>query len=256
MGSFIERKVIQQIGDIDIELVADRHDSGEANGPLCRPVDHAGCNGAGLRDQRQISRGWHMRGKTRIETDARHHDAQAIRSDQPHAVFLRGALRCIRQRTRTVTESGTDNDGACRTAAARLIDQACDGTSRRGQDNELRRKSQFCDAADGRDTIDLVIARIDEAEFALELGFANIVENGAADRAMARTGPDQRDGMRRKQILQAIGGHRALLSGRSWTPVNRYPTQCVPSDKITRHDLGPMTPPCPKRGPISSMEGP
>ena len=212
MGLFIEREVIEQIGDIDIELVADRNDAGKADGALRRPVHHAGGNGAGLRDQRQISRRRHVRGKARIEADAGHHDAQAIRPDQPHAVFSRGPLRRIRQRARTVAEPGTDNDRARRAAASRLIDQACDGAGRRGEDNEFGRKSQFCDAADGRDTIDLVIARIDEAELALELGFANIVENGAADRAMARTGPDQRDRMRRKQIFQAIGRHRALVS--------------------------------------------
>ena len=120
-----------------------------------------------------------------------------------------------------MAEPGTDNDGARRTVAARLIDQACDGTSRRGQDNEFRCKSQLCDAVSGRDTVDLVVARIDEAEFALELGLANIVENGAADRAMARTGPDQRDGMRRKQILQTIGRHRSFVPGES-----RFPCPC------------------------------
>ena len=124
MGLFIQREVIEQIGDIDIELVADRDNAGKTDGPLCRPIHHARGNGAGLRDQRQISRGRHMRGKARIETDAGHHDAQAIRADQPHAVFLRGPLRRIRQRARTVTEPGADDDGARRTAASRLIDQA------------------------------------------------------------------------------------------------------------------------------------
>ena len=228
MGLFIQREVIEQIGDIDIELVADRDNAGKANGPLCRPVHHARGNGAGLRDQRQISRRRHMRGKARIETDARHHDSQAIRADQPHAIFLRGPLRCIRHRTLTVAKPGADNDGTRRAVAARLIDQAWNGAGRRGEDNEFRRKSQFCDAADRRDTIDLMIARIDEAEFALELGFSNIVENGTADRAMARTCPDQRDGMRRKQIFQTIGRHRCFVSGESGCPVNRYGAQCVP----------------------------
>src|SRR3954466_14104651 len=115
-----------------------------------------------------------------------------------------------------------------RAGAARLIDQVRNRAGRRGEDNEFRRESQFCDAADGRDTVDLVIARIDEAEFALELGFANIVENGTTDRAMARTGPDQRDGMRRKQIFQTISRHRSYVSGESRCPVNRYSAQCVP----------------------------
>ena len=42
-------------------------------------------------------------------------------------------------------------------------------------------ESQFWDAADGRDTVDLGIARIDETELAFELGFTNIVQNGAAN---------------------------------------------------------------------------
>ena len=213
VGLFIQREIIEQIGDIYIELVANGDNAGKADGPLCRPVHHARGNGAGLRDQRQMSRSRHMCGKARIETDARHHDAEAIRADQPHAVFLRGPLRCIRQRTRTVAEPGTDNDGARRPAAARLIDQACDGAGRRREDNEFRRKSQFCDAADGRDAVDLVITRVNKTEFALELAFTNIVEDGAANRAMARTGPDQRDGMRRKQIFQTIGRHRSFVPG-------------------------------------------
>ena len=126
LGLFIQREVIEQIGDIDIELVADRDDAGKANGTLRRPIHHAGGNGAGLRDQRQISRSRHVRGKARIETDAGHHDAEAIRPDQPHAVFLRGPLRRIRHRARTLAEPGTDNDRARRAAASRLIDQACE----------------------------------------------------------------------------------------------------------------------------------
>ena len=56
-GLAVQREVIEQIGDIDVELIADRDDPGEADRALRRPVHHAGRNRAGLRDQRQISRG-------------------------------------------------------------------------------------------------------------------------------------------------------------------------------------------------------
>ena len=78
-----------------------------------------------------------------------------------------------------------------------------------------------------RNAVDLVIARIDEPELAPELRFSNIVENGAADRAMARTGSDQRDGMRREQIFQTVSRHRSFVSGESGCPANRYGAQCV-----------------------------
>ena len=48
MSFFIQREVIEQIGDIDIELVADRNDSGKADGPLRRPVHHGRRDGTGL----------------------------------------------------------------------------------------------------------------------------------------------------------------------------------------------------------------
>ena len=228
LGSLIQREVVEQIGDIDIELVANRNDPGKADGALCRPVHHACGYGAGLRDQRQISCGRHVRGEARIETDAGHHDAQAIRTDQPHAVFVCRPLRLFRHRARAMAEPGTDNDRARRAAAARLIDQACDRARRRGEHNDFGRKSQLGDAAGGRDTIDLVITRIDEAELAFELGFTNIVENGAADRSMARTGSDQRDRVRRKQIFQTIGGHRSPIPRRLRSPVSldRCSAQC------------------------------
>ena len=145
---FIQREVIEQIGDIDVELVADRNDAGKADGALRRPIHHARGDGAGLRDQRQISRRRHMRGKARIETDAGHHDAEAIRTDQPHAVFLRGPLRRVRQRTRTVAEPGTDDDRTRRAATASLVDQARRSV-RAGavMTTSSGRKSQFCDAA-------------------------------------------------------------------------------------------------------------
>jgi hypothetical protein len=107
-------------------------------------------------------------------------------------------------------EPGAYNHCSGRPALARLIDQARNGAGRRGEHDEFRRKSQFCDAVDRRDTVDLGIARIDEAELSLELRLSNIVENGAANRAMARTAPDQRGGTRGKQIFQAVGRHRSL----------------------------------------------
>ena len=122
----IERKIIQEIGDIDVELIADRYDAGKADRALRRPIDHAGGDGAGLRNQRQIALAGHMGGKTGIEADAGHHDAQAVRSDQPHAVFSRGPLRRIRQRSRTVAESGRDDDGTRGAAPSGLIDEAGD----------------------------------------------------------------------------------------------------------------------------------
>ena len=57
VGLAIQREVIEEVGDIDVELVADRNDPGKTHPALRRPIHHARGDGAGLRDQRQIARG-------------------------------------------------------------------------------------------------------------------------------------------------------------------------------------------------------
>ena len=52
----VQREVIEQIGDIDVELVADGNDPGKSHPALRRPIHHARGDGAGLGNQRQISR--------------------------------------------------------------------------------------------------------------------------------------------------------------------------------------------------------
>ena len=54
-GLVIHREIVEQIGNIDIDLVADRDDAGEADAALRGPIDHAGRDRARLRNQREIS---------------------------------------------------------------------------------------------------------------------------------------------------------------------------------------------------------
>ena len=95
-----QRVVIEQIGDIDIELIADRHDPGEPDAALRSPIHHSGRDRAGLRDQREVARPRHVRGKAGIEADAGHHDAETVRPNQPATAALR-ALQDRRPRAGT-----------------------------------------------------------------------------------------------------------------------------------------------------------
>ena len=196
----VEREIIQQIGDIDVELIANRHDARKAYAALCRPVHHAGGNGARLRDQREISRKRHVRGEACVEICARHHDAKTIRSDQPHSVLVRGKLSCIRQRARTVTEPRRNDDCAGRALFSGLFDKPWNRCGWCGDDHEFRRKRQFCQEIDRCDAVDLGIMRIDQPKLAFESGLANVSKDRPADRPLPRTGAHKRDRMRRKQI--------------------------------------------------------
>ena len=201
----VQREVIEQISDIDVELVADRYDPGETHRALRRPIHHARGDRAGLRDQRQVSPARHVRGETRIEICTGHHDAKAIGPDQPHSVFLRSLFGCLRERARTMAEPSADNHRTRRAATAGLIDQAGNRFRRRRNHHQFRHKRQFGQAADRGNAVDLGIAQIDQCEFAVEFRLADIVENSPADRALARTGANQRNRTGGQQIFQTIG---------------------------------------------------
>ena len=192
-GLAVHRVVIKQIGDVDVELVANRNNSGKPYPALGRPIHHAGGNGARLREQRQISRHRHVRRETCIEVCRRHHDAEAIGPDQPHAIFLRGAFGGVRQRPRAMAKPGGDDQSARRAQLSCLIDDASDGSGRRGNHHKFGYKWQFTKAADRGDAIDIGIMRIDESKLALESRLVNIVKNGPPDGASPRASPDQRE---------------------------------------------------------------
>jgi hypothetical protein len=121
-----------------------------------------------------------MRGETRIEAYAGHHDAETIGTDQPHSIFLRGAPG-LGQRPRAMTKTGGDDESARRAQSACLLDETCDCRRRRGNHHEFGHKWQFAEARDGGNAVDLGVMRIHQAKLAFELRPVNIPENGPPD---------------------------------------------------------------------------
>ena len=148
-----------------------------------------------------------MRGEARIETHIGHHDAEAVRPDQPHAIFLRGAFGGFRQRSCAMAEAGRDNERARAAAPSRLVDETRHRAWRRGDHHEFGDERHVAETANGGNAVDVGITRIDEGKFALEFRLADVVQNSPANGPLPRTAADQRDRARRKQVLQAIGRH-------------------------------------------------
>jgi hypothetical protein len=114
----VEREIVEQVGNVDIELVADRHNARKTEPSLGRPLDHRCRDGAGLGNQCHMPVGGTMCRKTRIELRARHHHAQAIWPDQAHAMHARRRADSLGKRTSTVAEACRQDHGACDTDRA------------------------------------------------------------------------------------------------------------------------------------------
>jgi hypothetical protein len=196
----VQCEVVKEIGDIDVELVANGHDSGKSHAALRRPVHHAGGNGTRLRDQGQISRNRHVRGEACVEACPRHHDAEAIGPDEPYSVSVRSTFDRVRERTGAVAKPRGNNDGTRRPIFSGFIDDAWNCRRRRGDDDEFGHKRQFRQAADRRHAVDFGMMRIHQCEVAFESGLANVSKYGPPDRAPPRTRSHERNRMRRQQI--------------------------------------------------------
>ena len=204
----VQREVIEQVGDIDVELIADGRDPGKSHAALRRPIHHARGDGAGLRNQREISRGRHVRGEARIEGHARHHNAEAIRSDQPRTMLTGGALGGLRQRSHTMAEARGDDKKTCDAETPCLVDEASDCRGRSCNHDEVGDKSQLVQAADRGEAVNFGIMRIHQAKLTLEFRLENVAENGPSDGPGPWAGSDQRDRTGRQQAFESIRGHQ------------------------------------------------
>ena len=108
-----------------------------------------------------------------------------------------------------MAEPGSDDERAGGAAFSGLIDDIGDGLCRRRNHHEFGHERQLVEPSDGGKAIDLRVARIHQAELSAKVRLADIAENGPADRSLPRTGANQRDRARRKQIFQTIGRHRS-----------------------------------------------
>ena len=208
----IHGEIIEQVGKIDVDAVANGDDGGKSDAAHRGPFHQSGRNGAGLGDQRQVARPRHRGGKARIEFDARHQHAEAIGPDEAQS---RGAgifLAELGERTRAVTQARGKNDRGSGASAARGRDKGWNGRRRRRDHDQIGCARQLVVGFDGANALDGVVVRIDEADLAREAAAAQIPQHGPARRLVARAGPDHGDGSRRKQLVETISRHCPILS--------------------------------------------
>ena len=143
-GRPIEREEVEQVAEVDVDLVAKRHDRRKADTVRGRPFDQSRSDGAGLRHESEISRGRHARGETGIELGARRQHAEAVWADQSEAGGPGRFLAGVGQRAGSVRETGGDDDRGRRAFLARRLTMPgtdCGGaaiTSRSGASGSSR----------------------------------------------------------------------------------------------------------------------
>ncbi len=212
-GPAVERKMVEQVVEIDVGHIAERDDAGKADVAPVGPVDHRRDHGAGLGDEGEIAGQGRRRGEARIELHLRGEHAEAIRADQPHAARPRGLKRAFGERARPLAQAAGENDGGLGAAPGGVgNDIGHDGGRGRNHD-QIGRDGKRADAGVTSQAIDLAVAGIDEIDAAGEARGQDILEQNVADaaRPRARAGyGDRAGGEDRIEAAEAHGGKLRL----------------------------------------------
>ena len=212
-GLVIECEIVEQIGDIDIELVADRNDPRKSDRSFRAPIDHRGRDRAGLRNQGQRPRHGLTRGEARIQRNGGEHHAEAVRPYNPHLAGTRRLLDRFRERARAVSKSGRDDDGPSDAPLARLSDDFRNRSCRRGDDDEIRDKGQRLEIRIRLSPVDLPIPRIDQRDLAGKSPACHVAQDDGPDRRPAQAAADNRDTPWREDSLETKSRHYACSKG-------------------------------------------
>ena len=176
----VKSEMVEQIGKIDIDAVANRNDGGKSNVARSRPLHQARCDGAGLRNQRKVAGRRRRGGKAGVEFCPRHQHAEAIGADQTHACSAGIFFAALGQRAGTVTEPGGDDDADRRPLARRRGNGIRHRGGRHRDSDDVRHLRQSVVGFDRANSFDCVVVRIDEMNRARESGAAKIFEYGPA----------------------------------------------------------------------------
>ena len=212
-GRAIQRKEIEQVAEIDVDLVSQRDGCGETDAVRCRPFDQACRDGARLRHEGEVAKWRHAGCETGIELCARRQDAETVWADEPEAGRAGCLLAGVGERAGSMAKPGGDDDGGRRSFFAGGGDDVGHGRRRRHDHAQIGRRRQLLNGFDRLDALDLAIMRIDEIDQSLERRLAKISQYGAAGRRFTGASPHDCNRSGGKQLVETIGRHRSNRSG-------------------------------------------
>ena len=191
-----------------VELVAHRRERGDPDAEPGELVNHREPQATGLRDQAGHAGFRRVRGERGVEADAGHGHAEAVRTDQPHAV---PAAHREQVGARGDVQPGGDHDQGPDAALAALLGHAEDrggGHRYHGQVGGLGQIEHRGQAVLAADLPGVRVHRIEPAGVAAG---ADVVHDRPAHGAPPPAGADHHDRIGREHMPQA-GGLRAAFT--------------------------------------------
>ena len=213
----IAGQVVQQVAEVHVGHITQRHQVREADPARLRPVDDRGHHRARLGDEGQPAGARRQVRKARVQMLSGHHQTHAVGSDDAQQMGLGGLQHGAAQGRAVgvvaVLETRRDDHGRLGAAGAQFRDQARHRLRRRGDHGQVRCQRQAGHVLVGQHALHRHVLRIDRHHRPVETGPKQVARQHGTDRARPGTGADQRHRFGFEQVIEVADGHGEL---RGW----------------------------------------
>jgi len=176
------------------------------------PIEHRRDHRARLTEESDFPRRGCQVGEGGVEPEARHHDADAVRPDDPQEMRL-CRLECRPLQAAALlaelAKTGGNDDGSASAELTQLANEAGYCLGGRDDDREIRGVRQARDIRVDAQPVDRLVMRVDEHQLAAKSGAAQVARNDPTDRVGPWTCADHRHRSRLEQLVEIANRHRS-----------------------------------------------
>ena len=206
-GLRVATQLITQDAPADVHHRANRDKGTETNIFAQTPIQHGGAKGTALADEADMTGPGHGAGKGGVEAGQRVHHAKAVGTDNaqlPLARSLQDLLLQLGARCAAFLEPGRNDNGPFDASLDTLRNNPWHGGCGRGNDCEINRLRQGCQAGVRFDTQDASALRIDGKNRSSKWIADQVPEERTPDAACFFRRPNDRDALRSKDGIEGM----------------------------------------------------
>ena len=174
----VEGKVVEEIGEIDVETVADRDHRRKSDRARRCPFHQSRRDRSRLRDEGKVAGRRHRGGKAGVELDTGYQHSEAVGADEAHPRRPRDRPALIRQRARTVAEPSAENDADWGAFSRCRGHYGWNDGGRHSDDRDVGSRRQLVVAPGCGHFFDRVVARINQIDRTGKTAAAKVSQHG------------------------------------------------------------------------------
>ncbi len=232
-------EIVDQVAHAHVEHVAHRNEIREPDAFVQRPIEHRRAERAGLRNETDVSLGGRSGGKTGVQADSRHNDAQTVRAKNPHAVEL-SLLRSnqgfeLPAFGADLAEPRRDNHQPPGSRFSALPNQGGHRGGGRANHRQIRRVRQAGNVLVGLDPLDRLALRVDRINHPSKARSNQIPQYGVSNARRRVAGADDGNSMRVKYLIEIPNAQDLLLNGAVQCGIETVKTGQQPIIRQTTH---------------------